>query len=88
MFGTRLAEPESRCWRRVSHVSEIDLGAYPEDLLAVTGAYPTPGALDYDPDSIPAFCRLDGQARMSAMQTAYGRLVSDGTPEPALPAQA
>jgi hypothetical protein len=64
---------------RVSDTSEVDLGTYPEEALAVTGAYPARGALDPKPDGPSAFRRLDGQSRKVAMQAALDRLIADGT---------
>jgi hypothetical protein len=80
MFGKKTApKPDASLLARVSDSSEVDLGTYPEDALAVTGAYPARGALDPRPDGPSAFRRLDSNARKAAMQAALDRLVADGT---------
>ena len=80
MFGKKTApKPDAALLARVSDSSEVDLGTYPEDALAVTGAYPARGALDPRPDGPSAFRRLDSEARKAAMQAALDRLVADGT---------
>lgn len=80
MFGKRTApKPDAALLARVSDTSEVDLGTYPEDALAVTGAYPVRGALDPKPDGPSAFRRLDSQSRKVAMQAALDRLIADGT---------
>jgi hypothetical protein len=63
---------------RVSNTSEVDLGTYSEDTLAVTGAYPARGSLDPRPGGSSAFRRLDGQSRKVAMRAALDRLIADG----------
>lgn len=67
------------CWPESATPARSDLGTYPEDVLAVTGAYPARGALDPRPDGPSAFRRLDGQSRKVAMQAALDRLTADGT---------
>jgi hypothetical protein len=79
MFGKKAAKPDAALLARVSDASDVDLGTYPEDALAVTGAYPARGALDPSPDGPSAFRRLDAQARKAAMQAALDRLLADGT---------
>jgi len=80
MFGKKTApKPDAALLARVSDSSEVDLGTYPEDTLAVTGAYPARGALDPRPDGPSAFRRLDSHARKAAMQAALDRLIADGT---------
>ena len=80
MFGKKTApKPDAALLARVSDSSEVDLGTYPEDALAVTGAYPARGSLDPRPDGPSAFRRLDSHARKAAMQAALDRLVADGT---------
>jgi len=80
MFGKKTApKPDAALLARVSDSSEVDLGTYPEDALAVTGAYPVRGALDPKPDGPSAFRRLDSQSRKVAMQAALDRLIADGT---------
>lgn len=79
MFGHRAASPDPALLAQVSDSADVDLGSYPEDALAVTGAYPARGALDPRPDSPSAFRRLDSQARKTAMQAALDRLVAEGT---------
>lgn len=79
MFGRKPRGPDAELLARVSDASEVDLGTYPEDVLAVTGAYPARGALDIRPGGPSAFRRLDGQSRKAVMQAALDRLVADGT---------
>jgi hypothetical protein len=79
MFGRKAPKPDPALLARVSDSSEVDLGTYPEDALAVTGAYPARGSLDPLPDGVSAFRRLDGQSRRAAMQAALDRLIADGT---------
>jgi len=80
MFGKKTApKPDAALLARVGDSSEVDLGTYPEDALAVTGAYPVRGALDPKPDGPSAFRRLDSQSRKVAMQAALDRLIADGT---------
>jgi hypothetical protein len=80
MLGRNKApKPDPALLARVSDTSEVDLGTYPEDALAVTGAYPARGGLDPRPESASAFRRLDGQSRKAAMQAALDRLIADGT---------
>jgi hypothetical protein len=80
MFGRNKApKPDPALLARVSDTSEVDLGTFPEDALAVTGAYPARGALDPRPEGASAFRRLDGQSRKAAMQAALDRLIADGT---------
>jgi hypothetical protein len=80
MFGKKTApKPDAALLARVSDTSDVDLGTYPEDALAVTGAYPARGALDPSPDGPSAFRRLDAPARKAAMQAALDRLIADGT---------
>ena len=80
MFGKKTApKPDAALLARVSDTSEVDLGTYPEDALAVTGAYPARRSLDPKPDGPSAFRRLDSQSRKAAMQAALDRLIGDGT---------
>lgn len=80
MFGRRRpAKPDSVLLARVSDATEVVLGTYPEDALAVVGAYPARHSLDHRPDSASSFRRLDGQARQAAMQAALDRLVAERT---------
>lgn len=80
MFGKKTApKPDAELLVRVSDNSEVDLGTYPEDALAVTGAYPARRALDPKPGAASAFRRLDSQSRKVAMQAALDRLIADGT---------
>ncbi len=72
-------KPDPALLARVTEASELDLGSYPEDALAVVGAYPARGALDRRPDGVSSFCRLDGEARRAAMQAALDRLAAEGT---------
>jgi hypothetical protein len=43
MFGRRPPRPDPALLARVSDAAEVDLGTYPEDALAVVGAYPSRG---------------------------------------------
>lgn len=83
MFGRRQPKPDLSMLARVSEASEVPLGTYPEDVLAVTGAYPLRGSLDYHPEATSeaasSFTRLDGNARQAAMRAALDRLIADGT---------
>jgi hypothetical protein len=79
MFGKKAPRPDAALLARVSDTSDVDLGTYPEDALAVTGAYPARGGLDPRPDGGSAFRRLDAQARKAAMQAALDRLIAEGT---------
>ena len=80
MFGKKTApKPDAALLARVSDASEVDLGTYPEDVLAVTGAYPARRALDPRPDGPSVFRRLDTQSRQVAMLAALDRLIADGT---------
>jgi hypothetical protein len=80
MFGHRHpAKPDQALLARVTDANEVALGTYPEDVLAVVGAYPARGALDRRPDGVSSFRRLDGDARRAAMQVALDRLTADGT---------
>src|SRR5580693_9627174 len=80
MFGKKTApKPDASLLARVSDSSEVDLGTYPEDALAVTGAYPARRSLDPKPDGPSAFRRLDSQSRKAAMQAALDRLIGVGT---------
>jgi len=79
MFGKKAPTPDAALLARVSDTADVDLGTYPEDALAVTGAYPARGALDPSPDGPSAFRRLDAQARKAAMQAALDGLIADGT---------
>ncbi len=79
MFGHRPPKPDPALLARVSDSSEVDLGTYPEGVLAVTGAYPARGGLDTRPVGASSFRRLDGQSRKAAMQAALDRLIADGT---------
>jgi hypothetical protein len=80
MFGRRRPPgPDPALLARVSDAAEVDLGSYPEDALAVVGAYPSRGGLDHGPDAASSFRRLDSQARKLAMQEALDRLIAGGT---------
>jgi hypothetical protein len=79
VFGHRPPKPDPALLARVSDTAEVDLGTYPEDALAVLGAYPARGGLDHKDEGVSAFRRLDGQARKAAMQAALDRLIADGT---------
>jgi hypothetical protein len=79
MFGRRPAKPDAALLARVSDDCDVDLGTYPEPVLAVTGAYPARGGLDPRPEGSSSFRRLDEAARKSAMQAALDRLTGDGT---------
>jgi hypothetical protein len=79
MFGRRPAKPDPALLARVSDAAEVDLGTYPEDALAVVGAYPARHGLDHRPDGLSSFRRLDSQARKAAMQSALDRLIAEGT---------
>jgi hypothetical protein len=79
MFGRRQAKPDAALLARVSEASDVDLGTYPEDALAVTGAYPTRGSLDRRPEGTSPFRRLDTHARQAAMQAALDRLIAERT---------
>ncbi|HTZ30555.1 MAG TPA: hypothetical protein VMC83_41590 [Streptosporangiaceae bacterium] len=79
MFGKKTPKPDAALLARVSDTSDVDLGTYPEDALAVTGAYPARAALDPRPDGPSAFRQLDTQSRQVAMQAALDRLIADGT---------
>jgi hypothetical protein len=79
MFGHRGASPDPALLARVSDSGDVDLGTYPEAVLAVTGAYPGRGGLDQWAESSSSFRRLDSQARQAAMQAALDRLVAEGT---------
>jgi hypothetical protein len=72
-------EPDPALLARVTEATEVDLGTYPEDALAVVGAYPARGALDRWPGGLSSFRRLDGEARRAAMQAALDRLAAEGT---------
>jgi hypothetical protein len=71
--------PDPALLARVTEATEVDLGTYPEDALAVVGAYPARGALDRRPDGVSSFRRLDGETRRAAMQAALDRLTAEGT---------
>jgi len=79
MLGRRPRRPDPALLARVSDATEVDLGTYPEDMLAVVGAYPARHGLDRRPDGRSAFRRLDSQARKAAMKSALDRLVAAGT---------
>lgn len=79
MFGRRPAKPDPALLARASDTTDVDLGTYPEDVLAVTGAYPARHGLDRKPDGQSSFRRLDSQARKAAMQAALDRLIAEGT---------
>jgi hypothetical protein len=79
MFGRRPPRPDPALLAQVTDTAEVDLGTYPEDVLAVVGAYPARHALDHRPDTRSAFRQLDSQARKAAMQAALDRLVAEGT---------
>jgi hypothetical protein len=79
MFGRRPPKPDPALLARVSDAAEVDLGTYPEDALAVTGAYPARGGLDHLAEGPSAFRRLDSPSRKAAMQAALDRLAAAGT---------
>jgi hypothetical protein len=80
MLGRRRPRPpDPALLARVSDTTEVDLGTYPEDVLAVTGAYPARRTLDRKPDHPSPFRRLDTRARQAAMQSALDRLIAEGT---------
>jgi hypothetical protein len=79
MFRRRPPRPDPVLLARVSDATEVDLGTYPEDALAVVGAYPSRGGLDHGPGAASSFRRLDSQARKLAMQAALDRLIAGGT---------
>jgi hypothetical protein len=79
MFGRRPAKPDAALLARVSDDRDVELGTYPEPVLAVTGAYPARRGLDPRPESPSSFRRLDETARNAAMQAALDRLAGDGT---------
>lgn len=80
MFGRRrLPKPDPALMAGVSDTSEVDLGTYPDDALAVVGAYPARRGLDHKPESDSAFRRLDSRARQAAMQAALDRLIAERT---------
>ncbi len=79
MFGRRPPKPDPALLARVSDATEVDLGTYPEDVLAVTGAYPARRGLDRRPEAASSFRRLDSHARKAAMQSALDRLIAEGT---------
>jgi hypothetical protein len=80
MFGRRRPpRPDPALLGRVSDAAEVDLGTYPEDALAVVGAYLARGSLDHRLDGASSFRRLDGNARKAAMQAALDWLIADGT---------
>jgi hypothetical protein len=78
MFGRRRPQgPDPALLARVSDTTDVDLGTFPEDALAVVGAYPARRALDQRPDSPSSFRRLDSQARKASMQSALDRLIAE-----------
>jgi hypothetical protein len=79
MFRRRPSRPDPALLARVSDATEVDLGTYPEDALAVVGAYPSRGGLDHEPGAASSFRRLDSQARKLAMHAALDRLIAGGT---------
>jgi hypothetical protein len=79
MFGRRPAKPDAAVLARASDDGDVDLGTYPEPVLAVTGAYPARAGLDPRPESSSSFRRLDEAARKGAMQAALDRLAGEGT---------
>jgi hypothetical protein len=79
MFARRPAKPDPVLLARVGDDCDVQLGTYPEPVLAVTGAYPARGGLDPRPESPSSFRRLDEPARDAAMQAALDRLAGDGT---------
>lgn len=83
MFGRRRPQPDLSVLARVRDAGEVPLGTYPEDVLAVTGAYPRRGSLDHRPDRPSgggsSFTRLDSHARQAALRAALDRLLADGT---------
>lgn len=78
MLGRRQVSLDTSLLGRVSDASEVSLGAYPEAVLAVTGADRL-GSVSRHPSSPSSFARLDDQARDTAMQAALDRLIADGT---------
>jgi hypothetical protein len=77
--GHHPPKPDPALLARVAEATEVDLGTYPEDALAVVGAYPARGGLDRRPDGVSSFRRLDGEARRAAMRAALDRLTAEGT---------
>lgn len=75
----RPPKPDPALLGRVSENTEVDLGTYPEDALAVVGAYPATGGIDHRADGPSSFRRLDSQSRRAAMQAALDRLIAEGT---------
>jgi hypothetical protein len=79
MFGRRHTKPDPAMFAGVTDASDVELGTYPEHVLAVTGAYPARGTLDHWPDGNSAFRRLDTHGRQAAMQAALDQLIAEGT---------
>jgi hypothetical protein len=79
MFSRRAPELDLALLSRVSDVTEVNLGTYPEAALAVVGAYPSPHELDHRPEDSSSFRRLDSQARTAAMQSALDQLIAERT---------
>lgn len=77
MFGRHQPEPDPALLAQARDAGEVQLGAYPEELLAVTGAYPLSGSLEPRPgpaSGASPFRHLDTPARQAAMRAAPDRL--------------
>lgn len=82
MFGRHQPKPDPALLAQARDAGEVQLGAYPEEVLAVTGAYPLNGSLDPRPDpesGASPFRHLDTAARRAAMRAALDRLLAEGT---------
>jgi len=64
MFGRRRPPgPDPALLARVSDTTDVDLGTYPEDALAVVGAYPARHALDHRPDGASSYAVTPRRSR-------------------------
>ena len=82
MFGRHQPKPDPALLAQARDAGEVQLGAYPEELLAVTGAYPLNGSLDPRPgpeSGASPFRHLDTPARRAAMRAALDGLLAEGT---------
>ena len=82
MFGRHQPKPDPALLAQARDAGEVRLGAYPEEVLAVTGAYPLNGSLDPRPgpeSGASPFRHLDTPARRAAMRAALDRLLAEGT---------
>lgn len=82
MFGRDRPKPDPALLAQARDTGEVQLGAYPEELLAVTGAYPLSGSLDPRPgqeSGASPFRHLDTPARQAAMRAALDRVLAEGT---------